>query len=260
MEVIVEASSEVACQHAALVIARQVREKPDSVLGLATGRTMHGLYKELVRLNQQGLDFSQVTTFNLDEYVGLGAQDVGSYHHYMKIKFFDLVGLPMTQTHLLDGLAEDVPAHCAEYEQKIKEVGGIDIQVLGIGENGHIAFNEPTSSLTSRTRFKTLAPFTIDSNQECFPPGEKVPTHVITMGVGTILEARTCLLLAFGRRKAQAVASMVEGPLSSMVPASALQLHNDTLVFIDEEASLMLTLGEYYRSVYKNKPDWQRRW
>jgi glucosamine-6-phosphate deaminase len=259
MEVIVEATSVGACQFAARVIAKQVQQKPKTVLGLATGRTMLGLYRELVLLSNQGLDFSQVTTFNLDEYVGLPPAHEGSCHFFMRTKLFDLVGLPPEQTHLLDGLAEHIPEHCAEYEREISKCGGIDLQVLGIGENGHIAFNEPTSSLASRTRFKTLAPFTIDSNQECFPMGEKVPAHVLTMGIGTILEARTCVLLAFGRRKAQAVANMVEGPLSSMVPASALQLHNDTMVLLDEEASLMLTLGEYYRSVHRSKPDWQRR-
>lgn len=259
MEVVISESAAQASQKAARMIARQVREKPTSVLGLATGRTMHALYQELADMAREGLDFSQVQTFNLDEYVGLAPEHPGSYHHYMKSRFFDLVGISPERAHLLDGQCDDVRSHCAAYEAKIVRCGGIDIQVLGIGENGHIAFNEPTSSLASRTRFKTLAPFTLDSNRECFPSGEKVPLHVLTMGVGTILEARCCLLLAFGRRKAQALASMVEGPLTAMIPASALQMHNDTTVLIDEEASLLLTLGEYYRSVYRSKPSWQKR-
>lgn len=259
MEVIISETSKLACQTAARMIARQVREKPDSVLGLATGRTMLGLYEELTRMSSEGLDFSRVTTFNLDEYVGLGPDHEGSYSHYMRVHFFESAGISAEQTHLLDGLASDIRGHCQAFEEAIKNSGGIDLQILGIGENGHIAFNEPTSSFASRTRFKTLAPFTIDSNQECFPEGERVPTHVLTMGIGTILEAKRCLLLAFGRRKAQAVAGMVEGPLGAILPASALQLHPDTTVLVDEEASLMLTLADYYRSVHRHQPDWQRR-
>ena len=220
---------------------------------------MLGLYRELVRLGREGLNFSKVTTFNLDEYVGLAHDHPGSYHHYMKTEFFDPVGIEPRQTNLLDGLASDIPGHCAEYEKRIRDCGGIDLQVLGLGENGHIAFNEPTSSLASRTRLKTLAAFTLKSNQECWPSGEAMPSQVLTMGVGTIREAKACVLLAFGRRKAQAVAKMVEGPLSSMIPASALQLHNDTTVIVDEEASLMLTLRDYYRSVRRGRPDWPHR-
>ena len=156
--------------------------------------------------------------------------------------------------HLLDGLTDDPEQECENFEAAIKKAGGIDVQLLGIGENGHIAFNEPGSSLASRTRFKTLTSSTIASNRECFPGGEP-PRHVLTMGIGTILESRLCLLLAFGRRKAQAVASMAEGPLTAMCPASALQMHPRTIVLLDPEAALQLKLVDYYKLAYEQKPD-----
>lgn len=259
MEVIVHSSPEEAASIAARTISRFLREKPDAVLGLATGSTPLLLYRELVRLHrEQRLDFGKVTTFNLDEYVGLGPEDSHSYCHFMREFLFRHVNIAPERTHLPDGLARNIPACCSRYEEEIQAAGGIDLQVLGIGADGHIGFNEPTSSLASRTRIKTLAAATRHVNGRFFGGEEKVPHHVITMGIGTIMEARQCLLLAFGEHKAQAVAGAIEGPLTAMNPASALQLHPRTKVFLDKGAASMLKLAEYYQSVYDSKPDWQK--
>lgn len=258
MEVIILESAEEGSRLAARTLAKQVREKPDSVLGLATGNSPVKVYDELARMHrEEGLDFSRVTTFNLDEYVGLGPDHPCSYRYFMEKHLFGRVNLQPSRTFVPDGLASDVPAFCREYEERIVEAGGIDLQLLGIGQDGHIAFNEPTSSLASRTRLKTLTPLTVSANRQCFPAGEEVPMHVLTMGVGTILEARRCLLLAFGNTKAPPVARMVEGPVTSMVPASALQWHRSVTVILDEPAASHLALRNYYRDVYRNKPSWQ---
>ncbi len=259
MEVIIKENPEAAGKTAASIVLGQLRRKPDSVLGLATGHTPLVLYRELISLNRQGLiDFSRVTSFNLDEYLGLGPDHPASYNYYMRRNFFDQINIRPHRVHIPDGLAPDVADHCRQYEGAIRAGGGIDLQVLGIGADGHIGFNEPGSSLASRTRIKTLTAETLRDNARHFPEGEKVPHHVITMGVGTILESRTCLLLAFGAGKAEAVRQMIEGAVSSMVPASALQLHPHAIVILDEEAAAGLQRHEYYRWVYANKPDWQK--
>ena len=249
MEVVIQPDREQVCATAARIVKRQLEKKPESVLGLATGRTMEAVYQEL-----REIDMSLVTTFNLDEYVGVGPEDTGSYAYYMQQHLFRHTNISPQRVHLLDGLAEDPEGECAEFEAAIRWSGGIDLQLLGIGENGHIAFNEPGSSLASRTRFKTLASTTIAANRECFPHGRSVPRHVLTMGVGTILESKLCVILAYGRRKAQAVASMLEGPVTSMCPATALQMHPRTIVILDDEASLQLKLVDYYRQAYEEKP------
>lgn len=249
MEVVILESAREVCLTAARILKRNLEKKPDSVLGLATGRTMEGLYEQL-----RGVDMSRASTFNLDEYMGVGPDDEGSYAHYMKKHLFDLVNLSPDNIHLLNGLTDDPEAECLRFERDIQAAGGIDVQLLGIGENGHIAFNEPGSSLASRTRFKTLTSSTLASNKECFPGGSP-PRHVLTMGVGTILESRLCLMLAYGRRKAQAVASMAEGPLTSMCPASALQMHPRAIVLLDQEAALQLRLVDYYKLAYEQKPE-----
>lgn len=259
MEMIIRSTPEEATAIAARTISRLLREKPDAVLGLATGSTPLLLYQELIRLHrEQGLDFSKVTTFNLDEYVGLDPEDPRSYHHFMQEHLFQHVNLAPARTHIPDGLVRNIPAFCARYEKEIQAAGGIDLQVLGIGADGHIGFNEPTSSLGSRTRIKTLQPATREANGRFFGGEDKVPHHVITMGIGTILEARQCLLLAFGERKAQAVAGAIEGPLSAMNPASSLQLHPQAKVFLDAGAASLLKHADYYQWVYDNKPDWQK--
>lgn len=259
MEVIILPSATEVALAAARIVARLVRSNPHAVLGLATGETQKRFYAELVRAHrEEGLDFSGITTFNLDEYVGLGDAHAGSYRRYMRENLFRRVNLRPDRTHMPDGRAADVEAACAAYEEAIRAAGGIDLQLLGIGADGHIGFNEPTSSLASRTRVKTLTAATLDALRAQLPPGEEPPHHVITMGIGTILEAKRCVLLAFGPRKAGAVARMVEGPVTALVPASALQLHPETTMLVDEEAAGQLALAAYYRDVHRNKPAWQR--
>jgi glucosamine-6-phosphate deaminase len=257
MEIIIKSNAEEASVEAAAIIARQLREKPACVLGLATGSTPERLYEILARLARAGsLDASQATTFNLDEYVGLPASHPRSYATYMREHFFDHVRV--AAWHIPDGMATDVPRHCAEYEAAIREAGGIDLQLLGLGSDGHIGFNEAGSSLASRTRLKTLTARTVADNAPYFASPGEVPRHVITMGVGTILAARHCLILAFGARKARAVAAMAEGPVTASCPASALQMHPSCTLIVDETAAEQLERHDYYRWVYENKPAWQR--
>lgn len=260
MEIIIKENGQSASASAARVVARLVREKPNAVIGLATGSTPLRLYKELIRLHKdEGLDFSQVTTFNLDEYIGLEKEHEQSYYTFMWKNLFSQINIKPENAHLPDGMTKDVPAFCAGYEQAIVEAGGIDLQVLGIGSDGHVGFNEPTSSFASRTRIKTLTQQTVQDNARFFCGDEsKVPHHCITMGIGTIMEARMNLMLAFGENKASAIAEMVEGPVASIMPASILQHHPSAKVFIDEAAASSLQLSDYYRWVYNGKPEWQQ--
>ena len=260
MEVIIHDTPQDAAATGACMVARLVREKPHAVLGLATGGTPLPLYRELVRLHRdEGLDFSRVTTFNLDEYLGLGPGHPQSYHHFMREHLFDHLNIPVQNTHIPDGLTPDVPAFCRKYERRIAEAGGIDLQILGIGSDGHIGFNEPGSSFASRTRIKTLARETLRDNARFFDGDlAQVPHHCITMGIGTIMDARCVLLLAFGSGKADAVAGMVEGPVTASLPASILQHHPAAKVLIDSPAATALHRADYYRWVYENKPAWQR--
>jgi glucosamine-6-phosphate deaminase len=204
------------------------------------------------------LDFSRVATFNLDEYVGLPSSHPCSYREFMRQHLFEQVNIPPGNIHFPDGLAADVRGHCREYEAAIASAGGIDLQLLGIGRDGHIGFNEPSSSLASRTRIKSLTPQTLKDNAKCFGSPEKVPHHVITMGVGTIMDARQCLLLATGEAKADAVAGMAEGSITADLPASVLQMHPVCKLVVDEAAAKKLRRAEYYRWVYANKPVWQQ--
>lgn len=259
MEIIVQPTPDAASLIAARLVAKQVREKPASVLGLATGATPLTLYRELVRMHRdEALDFSGISTFNLDEYVGLAPSHRASYHAFMHEHFFAHVNIDPALIHIPDGLAQDVPAYCRGYEEAIRAAGGIDLQVLGIGTDGHIGFNEPSSSLASRTRIKTLTPRTRRDNVADFGRPEDVPFHVITMGVGTIMDAREVLLLAFGAKKAAAIAAAVEGPVSAMSPASILQMHPVAKCIVDEAAASRLARTDYYRWVYEQKPDWQK--
>ncbi len=255
MEVIISETYDQMSRAAAGMVAEVLNTKPDAVLGMATGSTPLALYKELVRMHkEESLDFSQVTTFNLDEYVGLPVTHPQSYHYFMHENFFQHVNIPRQNIHIPSGTTSNYASFCAWFEQRIKEVGGIDLQILGIGSDGHIAFNEPTSSLSSRTRLKTLAKPTIEDNSRFFDKPEDVPIYAITMGVGTILEADKLLLVANGESKADAVAAMVEGPVTSMVTASALQLHHDATCFIDGDAAGKLTMRDYYEWIQQNKP------
>ncbi len=255
MEVIICPSYDEMSVRAAQEVAVVLNTKPNAVLGLATGSTPLALYKELVRLHKdEGLDFSQVTTFNLDEYVCLNPTHEQSYHYFMQEHLFQHINIPPESIHIPSGTTRNHVAFCDWYENRIKECGGIDIQILGIGSDGHIAFNEPGSSLGSRTRIKTLAKVTIDDNARFFKKAEDVPIYAITMGVGTILEARKLLLVANGDGKAGAVAQAIEGPVTSMITASALQLHPDSVIYIDEAASASLKMCDYYRWIQDNKP------
>ena len=260
MEVIIKSNAEEGSVAAARVVARLVREKPNAVLGLATGSTPLALYRELIRLHQEeGLDFSQVTTFNLDEYIGLEKKHPQSYYTFMWENLFSQINIKPENVHLPDGMAPDVPKSCAAYEEAILDAGGIDLQVLGIGSDGHIGFNEPTSSFASRTRIKTLTQQTVADNARFFDGDEsQVPHHCITMGIGTIMDARMNIMLAFGAGKAEAITATVEGPVCSMMPASILQHHPSAKVFIDEAAASTLKLFDYYQWVYNGKPEWQR--
>ena len=256
MEIVVKDSIDEMSRVAARVVAKVLNAKPNSVLGMATGSTPLGLYRELARMHRdEGLDFSQVTTFNLDEYVGLSRKHPQSYHYFMNENFFQYVNVPKQNVYIPSGTTDNYEAFCAWYEKRIRECGGIDLQILGIGTDGHIAFNEPTSSLGSRTRIKTLARQTIEDNARFFDSPEQVPTYAITMGVGTILEAHKIMLLANGKNKAAAVAAAIEGPVTSMVTASALQLHRDVLAIIDREAASQLEMLEYYEWIQEKRPD-----
>ncbi len=256
MEIIVKDSVEEMSKAAARMVARTLNAKPNAVLGLATGSTPLGLYKELVRMhNDEGLDFSQVTTFNLDEYVGLTQKHTQSYHYFMHENLFKHINIPPQNVYIPSGTTDNYESFCKWYEQRIVECGGIDLQILGIGSDGHIAFNEPSSSLGSRTRIKTLAKQTIDDNARFFDSAEEVPIYAITMGVGTILEAHKIILLANGKNKADAVAQSVEGPVTSLITASALQLHRDTMFILDRGAASGLKMLDYYQWIQDKMPD-----
>ena len=255
MQVIITESYEQLSKAAAQTVARTLNSKPNAVLGLATGSTPKALYKELVRMHKdEGLDFSQVTTFNLDEYVGLRKDHEQSYHYFMEENLFAHINIPPQNIYIPSGTTDNYEAFCKWYEQRIVDCGGIDLQVLGIGTDGHIAFNEPSSSLGSRTRIKTLAKSTIDDNARFFDRSEDVPTYAITMGVGTILEAHRIMLLANGQSKAEAVAGAIEGSVTSMCTASALQLHRDVIFFLDRPAAGGLKMLPYYEWIQAKMP------
>ncbi len=256
MEIIIQRTPEEMSKTAARVVAGIINAKPNAVIGLATGSTPLGLYKELVRMHrEEGLDFSQVTTFNLDEYVGLTQQHPQSYHYFMHENLFKHINIAKHNIYIPSGTTDNYRAFCLWYEQRIRDCGGIDLQILGIGSDGHIAFNEPSSSLGSRTRIKTLAKQTIDDNARFFDSPDQVPIYAITMGVGTILEARKVLLLANGLKKAAAVAATIEGPVTSMITASALQLHRDVWFCVDREAASDLKMLDYYEWIQAKMVD-----
>ena len=242
MKVICAADYQQMCSFAARFVTRHVNAKPDIVLGLATGRTMIGFYEQMAARFRAGeCSFSQVTSFNLDEYVGLPEGNLGSYHAYMRRHFVESTDVEPDAVHVPDGNAADVVAAAEAYEDAICQAGGIDIQLLGIGGNGHVAFNEPGSSLASRTRVKRLTPETVHANAPEFGTSEDVPRYVMTMGIGSIMDARIVFLLASGESKAQAVAAMVEGPITSWCPASVLQMHRHAFVLVDPGAASRLS-------------------
>jgi glucosamine-6-phosphate deaminase len=258
VEVIVLPTAEAACLRAAHIVARLLRDKPEAALALPTGSTPRAIYAELSRQHRaEGLSFARASAFNLDEYVGIPPDHAGAFRRALREALYRHVDLPPERAHAPDGQAADLPAACARYEAEIAAAGGLDLALLGLGTDGHIAFNEPTSSFGSRTRLKTLAEETRAANQAAFG-AEPVPHHALTMGIATILDARRCVLVAFGAAKASAVARMVEGALTALVPASALQLHPRATVIVDEQAADGLRLRAYYDTVAAAKPAWQR--
>jgi len=259
MEVIIQPNASAAADLVAQIIARELRANQRAVLGLATGGTMESVYDRLVRLYREtGLDFSGCRTFNLDEYIGLSGNHLNSYRHYMNEHLFRQVNIDLRHTHLPDGVAADLEKECADYERLITQAGGIDLQLLGIGRNGHLGFNEPLSAFRSRTRISTLSPETIEQNAGLFGGAENMPRRAITMGVGTILDGRRCVLLATGPDKAAILAQAVEGPITSMISATALQLHPHCTVIADEAAGSRLKKADYYRTIFNHDPKWEK--
>ena len=227
-------------------------------LGLATGATMEAVYADLAAMNKAGeVDFSRVVTFNLDEYIGLPPEDPNSYRYYMNKHLFSKINIDLRNTNLPNGLAEDEIEEGLRYEAAIEDAGGIDLQLLGIGNDGHIGFNEPISSLASRTRAKALTPATYAQNSVYFNPPESMPKRAFTMGVGTILDAGRVVMLITGAKKAAIAAKAIEGPVTSMVTGSALQMHPNAVVILDEAAASQLTQTDYYNWVFANEPEWE---
>ena len=223
---------------AAQLIAEQIINKKNTVLGLATGSTPNGMYKKLIRLNQEGkADFSEVITYNLDEYYGLSPEHPQSYYFFMWDSFFKHINIKKENAHLLNGITENIDKECAQYEALIKKSGGIDLQVLGIGNNGHIGFNEPDISLNGRTHLVNLTTKTIRANSRFFNNTQEVPKQAITMGIGTIMRAKKIILLANGKRKARVIERTINGPITTKVPATVLQLHNNVTIIVDQEAA-----------------------
>jgi len=255
MELIVRPDTATAALLTARLIAERLRAKPNLVLGLATGRTMEQVYGLLARMHrEEKLDFSHCRTFNLDEYIGLPPDHEYSYRYYMNHHLFRHVNIDLRNTHLPDGVAKDLRASCQAYEDRILACGGIDLQLLGIGTSGHIGFNEPLSSLRSRTRDKALTPTTREQNNPLC--GGNMPGRALTMGVGTILDARELLMLVTGAGKAEILAKAVEGPVTSMISATAIQFHNACRVIVDEAAAAGLQEKAYYRWIFENEPQW----
>ena len=256
MEIIILPTPSDVARTAADAIEEQVRSGP-SVLGLATGSTPLGTYQELIERHRNGLSFARAQAFLLDEYVGLPSAHPQSYHSVIRDEFTASVDFGPDAVHGLDGMAADPGAETAQYEARIAAAGGVDIQILGIGTDGHVGFNEPMSSLASRTRIKTLTQQTRQDNARFFDSADEVPDHVLTQGLGTIREARHLLLLAMGESKAEAIAAAVEGPVAAICPASALQLHPHVTVLVDQAAASKLAHRDYYQDTFGRKPAWQ---
>ncbi|WP_456283698.1 glucosamine-6-phosphate deaminase [Microbacterium sp. JZ101] len=237
-------------------IARLIRRRPDAVLGLATGSTPLPVY-EALRTRLSGVDVSQVRGFALDEYVGIDPAHPESYRSVISREVVEPLGFDPARIRTPDGSLEGIEHAGDAYEAAIEEAGGVDLQILGIGTDGHIGFNEPGSSFASRTRVKTLTRQTREDNARFFDSIDDVPMHCITQGLGTILRARHLVLLAFGAGKAEAVAGAVEGPVSASLPGSAIQLHPHVTVVVDEAAASRLRDADYYRYAWDNKPEWQ---
>lgn len=256
-EIVIVEDPEAAGRLVASHIATQIRDDPEFTLGVATGSTPLPVYASLASERDSGLDCSGVYAFALDEYVGLAPQHPESYHSVIQREVTEPLGLDPNRVHVPDGDSTNVATAGERFETALISHGGIDLQLLGIGSDGHVGFNEPGSSLASLTRIKTLTAQTRADNARFFESPDQVPTHCITQGIGTILRAGHLVLLAFGAGKADAIAAAVEGPVSASVPASCIQMHEHVTVVIDEAAASSLQRADYYRWVYENKPVWQ---
>lgn len=258
-EVLIVDSQKTAGEIYARAVADAIKANPHIVLGLATGSTPHVAYQALAqRVKEEKIDVSHVRGFALDEYAGLDPQHPESYHSVIHREVVEPVGLNPDLINVPNGALDTIDRAGSEYDALIESAGGVDIQILGIGTDGHIGFNEPGSSLASPTRMKTLTQQTREDNARFFDGDlAQVPTHCITQGVGTIMRARHLILLAFGEGKADAVAASIEGPITAMCPASILQLHPHATFIVDEAAACKLKLTDYYKWVAKNKPEWQ---
>ncbi|WP_314213563.1 glucosamine-6-phosphate deaminase [Pseudarthrobacter equi] len=257
MEVVILGGSRPIGKLAADAIEELLRRKPDAVLGLATGSSPLPVYEELAARHATGLDFSRASGFALDEYVGLPEGHPEQYRNVIRREFTDRINIDPANVHSPDGSAAAIPAACDAYEAAIAAAGGVDLQLLGVGTDGHIGFNEPGSSFASRTRIKSLIEQTRKDNARFFTSLADVPHHVITQGLGTIMDARHVILIATGAQKAQAVRDFVEGPVAAICPASVLQFHPHATVLVDEAAASALKLADFYRHTYDNKPSWQ---
>lgn len=255
-EVVIVKNAEAAGALVATEILELIERRPDAVLGLATGSTPLPVYQAL-RTTLAGHDVSQVRGFALDEYVGIDPEHPESYRSVITREVVEPLGLDPQRIHVPNGAQATIQHAGDDYEKDISAAGGVDLQILGIGTDGHIGFNEPGSSFASRTRVKTLTEQTREDNARFFDTIDDVPMHCITQGLGTILKARHLVLLAFGEGKAEAVAAAVEGPLTALLPGSAIQLHPHVTIVVDEAAASRLTLSDYYRYTFANKPAWQ---
>lgn len=241
MKLVVVENYEELSRVAAKEYANVIKENPKAVLGLATGGSPMGMYKELIKMYEnKELDFSNVTTVNLDEYVGLNPEHEQSYRHFMNENLFSHINVDLTKTFVPNGLAEDLSTQCKQYDEKIKELGGIDVQLLGIGNNGHIAFNEPANELSAGTHVISLTQNTIEANARFFDNIDDVPKTAITMGVGGIMKAKKIILIASGESKAEAIQGIFSGKITTANPASMLQMHRDVIIIVDKAAAKLL--------------------
>ncbi|MGB3481808.1 MAG: glucosamine-6-phosphate deaminase [Mycobacterium sp.] len=254
MDVIISSDVSAVATAAADMVTDLVQRKPNAVLGLATGSSPLGLYAELAKRVAAGLDMSAVSGFALDEYVGLAPSDPHSYAHVIRTQVTEPLRLDPSNVHVPAGIGDDLDTACRVFENTIRDAGGIDIQILGIGRNGHLGFNEPTSSLVSRTRVAALSRRTRQDNARFFDSPDDVPMDCVTQGLGTIMEARMTLLIATGAAKADAIVRAAEGPVSARCPASILQLHENAVLVIDEEAATELSLVDDYRDAQRRSP------
>ncbi|MCF0146914.1 MAG: glucosamine-6-phosphate deaminase [Clostridium sp.] len=241
MKVIVTKNYDELSKVAAKEMAKVVKNNPKAILGLATGGSPMGMYKELIRMNKDGeIDFSKVTTVNLDEYVGLSGDHPQSYRYFMNENLFNHINIDKNNTYVPNGLAENIEEECKNYDEKIANLGGTDLQLLGIGNNGHIAFNEPDEDLVAGTHLTGLTQDTIEANARFFDSIDEVPKTALTMGLGGIMKSKKIIVIASGESKAEAVKAMVKGKISTNMPASMLQMHRDVVIIVDEEAAKLL--------------------